>query len=253
MKQNFNIDERYLLLYDYERFKELVWDEDHQKIVIWSGGADSTLLMVELAIVCKAKHMNLNTISVDMDYIHQDKIATEKKCRKKLLKFLKSCGLDNIRESSITIKQSLDFYDSSSVHIRYPQQFLWGVIPLQLAPDNSDVFFGFIKEDEVWHCSRRQEFFDIFNRWHNLNLRFHDPYEYYTKKNVYIQLHELGLLKYIWTCETPTGVNEPCGTCLPCQHRRDTLFDLYMIGEKWAGKLLEKEFNIRIEKEGGND
>lgn len=253
MKRDFNIDEKYLLLYDYERFNELIWDDDHEKFVIWSGGADSTLLMVELAIVCKAKDMRLNTISVDMDYIHPDKIATEKKYRKKLLKFLKSCGVDNIRESSITIKQSLKYYDKSKVHIRYPQQFLWGVIPLQLAPDNSDVFFGFIKEDEVWHCSKRQEFFSIFNEWHNLNLGFHDPYEYFTKKNIYIQLYELGILKFIWTCENPTKVNEPCGECVPCKHRRDTLFDLYISGEKWAGKLLEKEFNIQVMKRGDHD
>ena len=239
------VDSYNLLIRDYVWFNSLIWDDKHPKIVVWSGGADSTLVVAELAILCQAAGMPLYTMSVDVDYINPDKLRAEKKSRKRVLNLLKKKGFD-VRDSHMDIKLDLEFYDEEDSNCRYSQQFLWEMIALQLAPRNADVFFGFILTDEIWRVAeKREQFFKFYNEWHYKNLRFHDPYAYQDKVKIFSKLHRLGFLDYVWTCEDPNGT-KPCGYCTPCKHRRSALFELAMAGESWAKEILEKENKIQI-------
>jgi len=233
--------EGFSLLPSFFNCDNLIWDRLHPKIVIWSGGADSTCLMAELAILCKKHDLPLYTISADINWLHRGKVDAEKKARKRILGLLRKRGYD-IRDNMVTTDVSADYEEDYNP--RHPQQFLWEMIALQLAPANADVFFGFIKEDEVWRKSEiRTYILNAFNTWHGLNIKFYDPYEYVSKTAIYERLKELGLFKYVWTCELPEN-GKPCGNCIPCTHRRAALFELAFHGKKWAEKLLEKENNI---------
>jgi len=236
-----------LLLLGYEKCDDLVWDKDHPKIVLWSGGADSTLLMLELATMCKVNNMPLHTLSVDIGYIQRTKHELEDKARKKILDILKEKGFD-IKNSWVDVNQELEYFNPMHTQICLPQQFLWTMVGLQLVPKNSDIFFGYIKGDDFWMMmDKTEQILKISNDWLHLNTKFHYPYQCQPKSAIYERLHRVNMLQYIWTCEQPDEFGEPCEICAPCRHRRDALFELAMLGAEWAKELLEKENHIVLD------
>ena len=231
-------------LSDYAEKNNLIWDKDHPKIVIWSGGADSSLLLAETAIFCKSAGIPVHTITVNIDWLDPTKVQNEERSRRAFIGKMRELGYDNIEEGSLDIHQNLTFNMGRPT---LTQQFTWEMISLSLCPKNSDVFFGFIKGDDVWHINNhRRRIFEESQAWQNTGLRMHDPYELIPKEDIYTRLHLMGLLEHTWTCESPSTLGHPCGFCHPCEERRNVLFNL-AIRNSWAREMLANDYGITFE------
>lgn len=236
--------------------KDMVWDVNHPKIVIWSGGADSTLLLYETGLKCKERNMPVDAIHINVPYLDKNKCDKEKECREYMLERMKAEGIE-VKYSEIKIDSDTwqnDHYDGrgkENINWFLPQQMMWTILALQLSPDGSDVFFGYIRHDDFFSIVN-----EIKNLWYyanlaqNKNIKFHTPYESLFKHNILSQCMEYGIFDHTWTCENPIkhddGRIETCKTCHPCESRRDALFYLACNGNLWAERKLEEEFGIIV-------
>lgn len=229
---------------------DLQFGKDHPKIVLWSGGADSTLVLAQLAELNKLRGCSepIYSLYVDVDYIDKDKVASEKNARRRFIEYMNTKGY-YISDSTITIRRELSYEKKCEfTSLTFAQQFLWQMIALQVTPDNADVFFGYIAHDDVWHMNeQRQKMFEAVNAWRDRKLHFYDPLRYYTKADVYNELHKNGILDYVWTCETPSKPGVPCRgsfLCHPCTERYHALIELALDGHEWAHELLERDYDV---------
>lgn len=236
----------------YADLNELEFGKDHPKIVLWPGGADSTLVLAQLCSLNKFRKCSepIYSLYVDVDYIDKNKVESEKDARQKFIEALRNRGY-YISDSTITIRRSLTYENKCKFpHLNFTQQFLWQMIALQITPDNADVFFGYTVHDDVWQMNdQRQKMFEAVNSWRDGKLHFYDPLRFWTKANVYDELHKNGILEYVWTCESPVKPGVPCSgrfLCHPCTERRNALIELALDGYKWAQELLENEYDITI-------
>lgn len=63
---------------------------DGKKIVVWSGGCDSTMLLINVARECRENKEKCYCISLKHSCLGKEKILNEKKARNAILKKLKS-------------------------------------------------------------------------------------------------------------------------------------------------------------------
>jgi len=70
---------------------DLQFGKDHPKIVLWSGGADSTLVVVQLAELNKWHKCSepIYTLYVDVDYLNKNKVGSEKNTRNKFIEYMR--------------------------------------------------------------------------------------------------------------------------------------------------------------------
>lgn len=244
-EKRWDIEETYLNVGFLNDHPEIKWDKDHPKYVVYSGGADSTLLLAEVGMFCRKNNIPVNVISMNMDVLDRFKGTHEREVRDKFIQFLKRNDFEvNVNTVNINWTKS----ESNICNPKLPQQFYWEMISLALIPKNSDVFFGFIKGDDVWSVDAfRQEIWRNAFEWLESKSHMYDPYKWYGKSYILQRLHALDLLDYTWSCESPLGdTSAPCGTCTPCQHRKEALIQLSLTGNVWADEILRKEYHLKI-------
>lgn len=187
-------------------------------IVNWTGGWDSTALLILLAhnfgtvekpiIAHYTKCKNINQLQ------QESELNSIKKFKEKFLEW----GLNiQYSESEVTLGCEIS-------GIKYDNGI--GQIPVNiLSPvfyhfyEDTTVFYGYVYKDDVWA------------KWHNLkeavkhcglalgnpSAHVSAPFVNTTKKEIKTFLQELGILDDCWYCEAPTEVGVPCGTCLSCK------------------------------------
>ena len=187
--------------------------------VIWSGGADSTYILNELAKDSSKKFpiRAISVVSKTTTKIDRQGVA-ERRARKKLLEIFKERGY-HIQHEEVPILRR--FFCGSVNH----QGFLWLLGAFPALPQRGTVSFGYVFEDSIWHA--KHEFIEAFNALDRLrergesNLKISFPLEWTEKESVLKSLKKEKLLEHVWTCERPTNNLHRCGKCNKCIEYKD--------------------------------
>lgn len=195
-------------------------------LVCWSGGCDSTLILLDLAT--KATHENpVKALSISHMQIPAAKES--RLARQKIKKWIKAKGYPVIyQEVVINHTSGFDIEDSklTGKDVMFManrgtglfQPALWiPMAAMYMGPDD-DAYFGYIQGDCLWHY--KAEVSHIFNYLRDImskrgNIKF--PLEWTDKKEVVERLHKLGVLEFCHSCESMTQAW--CGHCTPCENR----------------------------------
>lgn len=184
------------------------------KLVVWSGGLDSTLVLHNLAKE-SSEDNHVIALSFIPEFLSEEKIKMERESRKNYLRFAKDKGYHIIHH---TIKISSTIFPIGY----YPQQRYWFFNILPYIGNNHDVYFGYIQGDCIWPIN--QDFIDIFEKHKHItgdyDAELHFPLTYKNKWEVLKEFKEAKIpMDCFWTCETPEIEDNKiiaCGTCNPC-------------------------------------
>ncbi len=211
--------------FTYESVAETT-PNNKDNVVIYSGGADSTLLLYELS---KLKLGTIHAVSFNPYHILlQEKIKCEKEARKRFKKYCTVNKINNIKFSQMTVDCSGDFpYPCNVDFDGMAQPTVWTGLLSVLLLRNCDIYLGYIKGDDFWMY--KSEFFNTFNEFKKLSgskSRVILPYAYFDKEDILQELNNNNLLDCTWTCELPTKTLQMCGECIPCRKHKKALREL---------------------------
>jgi 7-cyano-7-deazaguanine synthase in queuosine biosynthesis len=182
------------------------------KIVIWSGGADSTLILCSWAEHWKRKKYADPIVALTVSHhslCNREQFKCQAKAQKEFKKFAKSKGW-NIKYKTVRV--------GGTAKNTGRQAFLWASQLMPYFMDGDYVGWGYTASDTgFWHYSNEFiEFLKAGNSYRKINVEHTFPVEYLNKLDVV-----KGLRKYkvppscIWTCDAPRN-GKPCGSCKKC-------------------------------------
>lgn len=197
-------------------------------LVVWSGGADSTLVLYDLARQSSEDHP-VRAVSFE-----SDQVAGEKEqfyARNRVINALRKRG-HHVRHGTIKIQSSGPFgFDCHGL----PQATMW-LYAAQCLREDEDLYFGYVKGDDWWCESAR--FTTMFEQAQAASGRtggIYTPLRYIHKRTVLHRLQEAKLLDLVWWCGArPEGRKkarvEPCGKCSSCIAHETAVWQL----ENWG-------------------
>lgn len=222
-------------------------------IIVWSGGYDSTLVLLKF-LKNKPKSDSIYIISHSHSLVGSPKNIRESEARSKILSKLEK---DYHREiKHIEIKSTISYSDncndlvSNSVGLAQPLMWILQTIPL--IPDDSTLYFGYLKDDQS--VVFRNEIESIIRLGcsiqYNKRITVSFPLLVYTKYNV---IRDLIILNpdYLDLCTTCESVDytDNCGYCESCVSLRKSLIELSYLKSSVgniAKSYLKKLFHINV-------
>lgn len=111
-------------------------------LVVWSGGADSTLVLRDLAQYSSAQHP-VRAVSFEHNQITA--AQEHQYARNRILKWLRDCG-HHVRHAVVSIKVSGGFEFRTTGN---PQAVIW-TLAAQMLRDDEDLYFGYTKGESWW-------------------------------------------------------------------------------------------------------
>jgi hypothetical protein len=150
----------------------------------------------------------------------------EKRSRGDFKKFCKESKLHvKFIESTHKLSTTQPILKKGSICTRggliQPALWLSHIIPFLLI--DSNIYLGYIKGDDA--LVFKTELIESFNKLKELlgsSSTLCIPYYYTPKRDIIKRIRREKLERFVWTCETPTGELEPCGTCGPCRKLEET-------------------------------
>lgn len=223
-------------------------------VVAWSGGFDSTFLIIHLIKQGMLSGKELTLVSFHHNLCNEPKNIREEKARKSILKYLQKNYGDKVKFNHVTINTQVDYNVSkvvdtcNSVGLSQPIIWLSQIIPL--IPSDSNIYFGYISNDDsVGLIKNMQNIIDnacFIQHKHNINIC--TPLISIWDKTLimhYLISHEPELVDLCTSCENDFE-KDKCGMCKPCRHMKTTLCELYINGCEKAGELLNKWYGIEL-------
>lgn len=189
-------------------------------VVPWSGGADSTLIIIKL---CKWLNNNLDVLNkLTRIYLvsatsNQTQHKREKLARENILKYLKKKYKNVFQKVSlVALENDLLSYDCTNKDTLH--QPYWWITSILGKFNNSTFLFGYHKGDDFWMMlDKHKKLIDITFEY----LARTKCYVYYPLARMYKDeiLKELPerVFNSISYCERNDDVNEPCGECESCK------------------------------------
>ena len=180
--------------------------------VVWSGGYDSTILLLQEL----EKHKTVNTISITFPGYNEKKAKIEAQKRKELVEWV------NKKYGWKVIENHVDLRANRGKRKLFPcgdaiQQHSWLFIVLLFAPRGSTIKFGYIRGDDALAGEKYlSETFNSANHFLGKKLKYEFPLRYHPKHEILKGLKSWKALKFCWTCEEPTKTNKACGRCNTC-------------------------------------
>jgi len=212
-------------------------------LIVWSGGFDSTAIVLEYI----RQQKEFQTVYIQIDN-NKDKMMFEESRRNTIRSLLPL----EFRDKLIPSLTYLDV-DRHIIH----QSFHW-LNMLFYGISTCDCFdniaFGYVRGDDFWH--KRHDFEKTFEHIWNLcckdncmkqpNLIY--PLEWLNKEDILTKCYlndSMGreIFEYTWTCEIPQlkdGIYESCNECNSCNNFKK-IKDLY--DEKFKAKLPQTKSN----------
>jgi len=195
------------------------------QFVIWSGGADSTLLLHELAERYGTKRYPVKAISIRHDLVDNCKQNAESLKRQLFLAKAKSEGL-HIDNLEITV--SLKGFDKFRVYNHgIGQAPIWiANIPHYLA-DEDYLHFGYIKGDDFWF--HKEDFTKTLDSTFALmgkKVEARYPLQYMTKTQILMELEKRGLSNMYVSCQILNEDGSDCGHCASCVSIRNAKLEI---------------------------
>lgn len=214
---------------EFDMFKDVDKDKDH--VVVWSGGCDSTLLLDMVSEKFGTYEKPIIAFSIYHHILDNKKLTKESEAREKFLSELKSRGLH-------IIHKTLEIKSDSSYKEGYgglPQAFLWALNILPYIKNGSNVYFGYIRNDDFWHMGQYfEEMVRAGSKLMGKEIKVHYPLEYHTKEHVIAELGVRKLYDYVWWCEMSNEKGGRYNECVPCKTHSMTMVPLAIEGCEWA-------------------
>lgn len=195
-----------------------VFNIDKEKVhyVAWSGGADSTLLLYLLCKELNKEGKKPIALISEPYYLTTNKKISEAKARENIEKEFIARGLEF---DKMRIRSEVEVPDGlwgSTFGLQQPG--LWVMQFMCIMKKNAVAHFGYINGDHFWyHDNNFKDMVEAYNRMINTTTELSYELQYTEKVEVLKMLKEFDLLKYIWYCEAPEKVGQPCGICHPCE------------------------------------
>jgi 7-cyano-7-deazaguanine synthase in queuosine biosynthesis len=184
------------------------------KVVVWSGGHDSTLVLQQLLSKVTVDNP-IRALSMTHDQYDKIKTKCERKARSVILKKWGNNKHKLIHPYEINVTSTSMVYFNDYKIPGQPMFWLTGVFPYLRTGD--EVYFGYISGDDFWHF--KEEFCNAFFalcKFAGITATLNFPLEYWAKESVLRETDKLGLSKICWTCEDPPKSKKPCGKCHSC-------------------------------------
>lgn len=182
-----------------------------KQIVIWSGGADSSLVLWKKLLECnRTSNDSVCAISFIPDFIHEKKRKSEEIARERFKKKAKQHKY-HFEHHTIKLESTIELTG------RLPQQITWTCLSTLYAPKEAIVSFGYHQGDDFWRISSYAQQVRInINGAMGKNIDFEFPLSCTRKYEIIDEINKYGLSKCFWTCEENVNIRKPCGKCRPC-------------------------------------
>lgn len=184
--------------------------DNNNVIVLWSGGHDSTLALVEAIKAGKDDVLALTVQAPELPAGREHAAA-----RERLIPIISAFG--EFQHYTVSID-----HPGLSITGRIGQTGLW-LFAASLfagASRTKEVHAGYILGDGIWHNIYEVRWaWTAFTRARGGQVpELVTPLEWFSKKDVISALrkHDPRLVEEAWTCEFPTSEGKPCGGCGKC-------------------------------------
>lgn len=228
-------------------------EKGNRKIVLFSGGFDSTLVLARLVKEAE-DNTSVCAVTIDHNLTGTQKLRREYESQLLILRELrKQYPKIKIEHEVIHIESNWISGDSyNSTGLAQPILWLCNIIPL--LKDKDTLYLGYNKDDQaILHetninnlisaACQIQEGKIIYTHW---------PLKYFSKTEVLKTLIEEFpyLVDLCTSCEAIRYEGEKvCGECVPCTHLKEALLNISLnnndIGEK-AKEMLKSRFGITV-------
>jgi len=181
------------------------------RIVIWSGGYDSTLLLHrELQ-----DHKEATAWSFIMPGISQHKLHSEHVVRERYKKYMQET-LSKFKLSHQVINIGYDNFNNIPEGC-FSQQTFWTLFSAWFAPKDSTIIFGFHKGDDFWRMHEKVDWMRTYiEQIMEKKITFEYPLQCTPKWQIVHDIKNYGLEENVWTCENPPIPMSECGECTTC-------------------------------------
>lgn len=234
---------------------------DSKHFIMWSGGADSTLLLYELLDAYGSDRVV--AVSYTYPWLTCAKKSSEKGHRDAFKAKMKLKGDKYSNFKHITFDVNAEYEDPSQKFKSapsvqqggLPQAIAWLLtIPLYV-PDNSYIYTGAIRTDDLTYW--RKEYSDIVTNISEILCRdfvYREPYIQLEKHDVLEKLFLYGIYDTAWCCEMPTQIYKPCLQCAPCKTHLLALHFLMLRSSSEEVRVLAKSaYEKLIKKDEDSD
>ena len=205
---------------------------DNPIVIFWSGGFDSTLLLLDTL-----RQLNENNddavvqcVTVISDRVVERKNERECKARNRIKDYIKTRFPDNIVQYREIIVKTDDDASFNEGLVYFGQPLLWSLTVIPFLEDNSRLLFGYILDDHLSTCKFYSPFNSLLYSANELcckQLTFDFPLITVSKKEIInaLLLNYPEIFDYMTCCENAGGIDN-CGRCQPCDKLKNALLSL---------------------------
>lgn len=213
-------------------------------LVLWSGGLDSTKVLIDLLIEEREReekrkepeHYTLGPHNFDkapevraLTVVHDQVLHGKRQqeaARVKIKDKLYSMGF-NFKHTVVHVQNEGDFGVEWNGGLIQPK--MWIVQAITYLRRGEAIYFGYHHGDDFWHYAEAmKDVIDAVNRFSDENryeIKF--PLEWLSKADIIREIKNHGFYDLCWYCESPTkSCIKPCGKCGPCKHHDLALLQL---------------------------
>lgn len=196
--------------------EKIVFGEQPRALVSWSGGRDSTLLLIHLL---SETDKPVRAVTIETDQIAAAGIqrVVMTSLKKELEAKYREFSWETIR---------IQYEPHAGVFAKAFGQCLTWLTTLSLYTFlDEDLYIGYVRGDDVWHI--RTEMFELYNTITKIgekNGKLILPLEWADKTSIFTTLRDLGYLDKTWFCQD-AGLR-PCGECASC--RTDKMYRMML-------------------------
>lgn len=187
-----------------------------RKVVIWSGGPDSTVVLHAAALEASPKKPVIALGVTGHPQLDTSEQVAESRARKAYLKLAKKRGL-HIDYKTVEIRGSAAMVVKPESVDAGAQAPMWLCFLAPYFGENDLVSFGYIASDSFWHGRHQFEMaMKAVAKLMGVTVTYHYPLEWWKKSEVvdYLSRNKIPKTCY-WTCMYPRG-RRRCGKCKKC-------------------------------------
>jgi len=184
-------------------------------VVLWTGGMDSTLILLDLYRKLQNDISNIYVLSFSCNrFGASSKVKFEDECRENIIKkyHLEKLNFINVKLDF----NSNDFLGRSPGLIQQPIVLTISSI---FVPDDSIIYAGYHKGDDFFAVAPDliQSNMGMLKAMGNKKISFDFPLKWMTKGNIYKILDKHKIADDCQYCEFPeVNSGNPCNNCIPC-------------------------------------
>jgi len=205
----------------------------NRTVVLWSGGADSTLLLHQYAGVSSEDYPVVALSVIGHPNLNKHQISAQNAAQQRYLKFAKKKGYHIDHQTVITSGKFVWGGD----HDGNAQPVVWLGALAQIVGKNDIVLMGYIRDASFWHFNHEfKEAFRTMCGLKGLEAKLSFPLEYHHKWEVMQDLKSEKIPDNCWFSCDGTANKKPCGSCSKCKEIEDAKKEL--LARKQALKQL---------------